>query len=78
MHIQRRHWQCMATACGLNPTATVRRVIRMVDLVFAKLDPAIEAMRAHPAGGHRILDVARDEIRKLRVIIRRNAELDTE
>ena len=78
MHIQRRHWQRMATACGLNATATVRRVIRTVDLVFAKLDPAIEAVRAYPAGGHRILDVARDEIRKLCVTIRRNTERDGE
>ena len=77
MHIQRRHWQRMAAACGLNATATVRRVIRMVDLVFSKLDPAISAVRALPAGGHSTLDVARDEIRKLCVTVRRNAERDT-
>jgi hypothetical protein len=77
MHIQRRHWQRMAAGCGLNATATVRRVMRMADLVFARLDPAIEAVRALPAGGHHNLDVARDEIRKLCVIVRRNAERDT-
>jgi serine/threonine-protein kinase HipA len=78
MHIQRRHWQRMAEDCGLNATATVRRAIRMADLVFSRLDQAIETVRALPAGGHHILDVARDEIRKLCVAVRRNAERDTD
>ncbi|HEY4171806.1 MAG TPA: type II toxin-antitoxin system HipA family toxin [Rhodopila sp.] len=77
MHIQRRHWQRMAADCGLNATATIRRVIRMADLAFSRLDPAIEAVRNLPAGGHHNLDVARDEIRKLCVTVRRNAERDT-
>ncbi len=78
MHIQRRHWQRMAEDCGLNATATVRRVIRMSDLVFARTDQAVEAVRAMPAGGHAILDMARDEIRKLCIAVRRNAERATE
>jgi len=78
MHIQRRHWLRMAEECGLNGTATVRRVIRMADLVFTRLDQAIEAVRALPAGGHHILDMARDEIRKLCVAVRRNVERDAE
>lgn len=76
MHIQRRHWQRMAEECGLNATATVRRVTRMADLVFARLDEVIEAVCALPAGGHHILDVARDEIRKLCVTVGRNAARD--
>jgi serine/threonine-protein kinase HipA len=76
LHIHRRHWQRMAEACGLNGTATARRVIRMADLVLSRLDTAIAAVEALPAGGHRILGSARDEIRKLCVTIRRNAEKD--
>lgn len=78
MHIQRRHWQRFAAECGLNATATVRRVIRMVDLVFSTLDTAIAAVRGLPGGGHSMLDVARDEIRTLCVTIRRNAERDSD
>jgi serine/threonine-protein kinase HipA len=77
MHIQKRHWQRMATECGLNPTLAVRRVTRMADLVFAKLDDAVAVVQAMPAGGDGLLAVARDEIRKLCVTVRRNAERDT-
>ena len=76
LHIQRRHWQRMAAECSLNATATVRRVIRMADLVFSRLDVTIEAVQNLPAGGHHNLDVARDEIRKLCVAVRCNAERD--
>lgn len=77
MHIQRRHWQRMAAECGLNATATVRRVTRMADLVFAKVDPAVEAVRAMSAGDSSFLPMLRDEIRKLSAMVRRNAERDT-
>lgn len=77
MPIQRHHWQRMAGECGLNATATIRRVIRMADVVFSRLDLAIETVRNLPAGGHHNLDVARDEIRKPCVTVCRNAERDT-
>lgn len=77
MHIQRRHWQRMAAECGLNTTATVRRVARMADLVFSKLEKAIETVWQLPAGGNPSLDVARYKIRKLCVTVRRNTECDT-
>ena len=64
----------MAAECGLNATATMRRVVRMADLVLSRLDTAIEAVRALPAGDHTILAMARDEIRKLCVTIGRNAK----
>ena len=72
--IHRWHWQRMAAECGLNATATMRRVVRMADLVLSRLDTAIEAVRALPAGDHTILAMARDEIRKLCVTIGRNAK----
>ena len=74
LHIHQRHWQRMAADCGLNATATTRRVVRMADLVLSRLDRAIEAVRALPAGDHYILAMARDEIRKLCVTIGRNAQ----
>ena len=55
-------------------TAVVRQVIRLGDTVLRNLDDAIDAVRAMPAGDHPILDVARDEIRKLCITVQRNAE----
>ncbi len=76
-HIQRRHWQRMAAECGLNATATVRRVTRMADLVIGKVDAAMDAVTALPAGGHDVLALARGEIRKLCETVSRNAVRDT-
>ncbi len=74
LHIHARHWQRMAAECGLNATATTRRVVRMADTILARLDRAIAAVRALPAGDHYVLNMARDEIRKLCVTIGRNAK----
>jgi serine/threonine-protein kinase HipA len=76
MQIRRRHWMRMAEECGLNATSVVRRVTRLADAVLHELDVAIDTVRAMPAGDHPILTVARDEIRKLCVTVRRNAERD--
>jgi serine/threonine-protein kinase HipA len=76
MQIRRRHWMRMAEECGLNATSVVRRVTRLADGVLHDLDAAIGTVRAMPAGDHPILAIARDEIRKLCVAVRRNAERD--
>ncbi len=74
--IRRRHWMRMAEECDLNATSVVRRLIRLADAVLHDLDVAIDTVRAMPAGDHPILNIARDEIRKLCVAVRRNAERD--
>ncbi len=76
MQIRRRHWIRMAEDCALNSTALVRQVIRLADAVLHHLDAAIDTVRAMQAGDHPILNIARDEIRKLCVTVRRNAERD--
>lgn len=73
-HIQRRDWIRMAQDCGLSPSGVVRRVIRLTDAVLNRLDPAIEIVRAMPAGDDPVLNTVRDEVRKLCVAVRRNAE----
>lgn len=75
-HIQRRHWMRMAEECRLNATSVVHRVMRLADVVLHDVDAAIDVVRAMPAGDHPILSIARDEIRKLCVTVRRNAERD--
>ena len=73
-HIQRRHWMRMAQECGLSQSGVIRRVLRSADAVLHELDPAVDIIRAMPAGDHPVLNIARDEIRKLCVTVRRNAE----
>jgi serine/threonine-protein kinase HipA len=76
LQIRRRNWMRMAEECGLNATSVMRRVIRLADAVMHDLDAAIDTVRAMLAGDHPILAIARDEIRKLCVTVRRNAERD--
>lgn len=45
-----RHWQREAALCGLNPTATLRRVETLCRAVLAKLPQAMEDVSAMDAG----------------------------
>jgi serine/threonine-protein kinase HipA len=74
LHIGRRHWVRMAEDCGLNATGVVRQVIRLADAILHNLADAIDVVRSMPAGDHPVLNIARDEIRKLCVTVRRNTE----
>lgn len=73
-HIRRQDWMRMAQECALSPSGVVRQVMRLADAVMHELDPAIAIVRAMPAGDDPVLTLARDEIRRLCVTVRRNAE----
>jgi serine/threonine-protein kinase HipA len=54
-HLKDRHWKRFAADVGLNPRQTVARVKALAELVLLKLDNAVEAVEAMPAGSHPML-----------------------
>lgn len=54
-HIHGQHWQRLARACGLNPTAVLRRVEDLATATLAQAPAATAAVEAMPAGGHPLL-----------------------
>jgi serine/threonine-protein kinase HipA len=56
------HWQRFAHECGLNPKQVVGRVGTMARLITAEAGAAQSEVAAMPAGGHLILDQARQAV----------------
>lgn len=54
-HIKRRHWERMATECGIRPAGVVSRVREIAELVKRELPAAGAAVEAMPAGPHSML-----------------------
>lgn len=75
-HIQARHWRRMAEACGLAPTATVRRVIGLTDRIQRELAGAVDAVRAMPAGPGPHLEGLAQDIQARAALVGRNARSD--
>lgn len=63
-YIYGRHWKRMASACGLAPLATVRRVARIIDRLLSELSPAADEVAAMRAGPGPFLKLFVEAIRK--------------
>ncbi|WP_083699456.1 type II toxin-antitoxin system HipA family toxin [Aerophototrophica crusticola] len=62
--VRAKHWARMATACGLNARAVLRRVADLGHRVQEGVDAAVAEVRAMPAGDHAMLPVFADAIRQ--------------
>jgi serine/threonine-protein kinase HipA len=71
-----RHWQRMATACGINGTALLKRVRELAERVDAEVDSAAIEVRAMPAGDHHIVDQTIIEIKARCSAIKRQLTMD--
>jgi serine/threonine-protein kinase HipA len=63
-HLKARHWKKFAEEVGLNPRQTLARIKALAELVSLKLDDAVEAVEAMPAGSHPMLKHIRSAIHR--------------
>ena len=56
-HLKRRHWEKLATDCGLNPKRLVARVQALAGTMLREVGTASEEVAAMPAGPHVLLPV---------------------
>lgn len=69
-HLKDRHWRRFAIEAGLNPRQTVARVKTLAEQVLLKLDHAVVAVEAMPAGSHPMLKHIRSAIeRRARAVL---------
>lgn len=61
-HLKYRHWRRFAEEVGLNPKQTVARVKALAEQVLLKVDAAVQAVEAMPAGGHPMLKHIRSAV----------------
>lgn len=71
-----KHWRRLAAEAGTSPAATRARVARMADRTEAQLGPAVDEVRAMPAGDHGMLNVFVDKIRARCRRVRANLGVD--
>ncbi len=71
-----KHWRRLAAEAGTSPAATLARVARMMELVEAQVGPAVDEVRAMPAGDHGMLRVFADKIRERCRRVRANLAVD--
>ena len=74
-----RDWQQFARECGLNPRQVIDRVGALAKSALAEAAAAESAVFAMPAGGHAVLDQARQAIeRRARALLAQLPELGDE
>ena len=77
-HIKKRHWERMATACGLRASGVVARVRQLAERVQAELSVAVAEVEAMPAGSHPLLPEFQNAIVKRAKAILLGLAEDTE
>jgi serine/threonine-protein kinase HipA len=63
-HVQARHWERMARESGFSPKLLLKRVASLAVKVEANIPAALEQVQSMPAGGHFMLDLFADAVRK--------------
>jgi serine/threonine-protein kinase HipA len=71
-----KHWRRLAADAGTSAAATLARVAWMAELVERKVGPAMQEVRAMPAGDHAMLPVFVDSIRERCQRVRTNLAVD--
>jgi serine/threonine-protein kinase HipA len=61
-HLKLRHWQQFARDCGFNPTKLVSRLKALASIALREAPAAAADVERMPAGGHPLLNDARDAI----------------
>jgi serine/threonine-protein kinase HipA len=64
IHLFGKDWQHLARELGLSPAQTLKRIAELAALVLEHIDPALDAVRAMPAGDDPVLDKIAFQIRK--------------
>jgi serine/threonine-protein kinase HipA len=76
-YLKGRHWQRFARECGLGVSQVLARVRMLTEKAMAEAPAAAAEVAAMPAGGHVILDQAREAVvRRARTLLKQLDEME--